>query len=137
MALVTPPFYPHSLILCGSPFQSCTRDNSLNYTEFIVRLGLKDMYNRHSEIRKIARNAKVFVYDGEASKDKLRKDMDLPLFIRAYADYETGVLRGFDSFYGTDSTSGIFHTQCWFDEMTSSKPSAAAWGTIPTMCEEM
>uniref|UniRef100_A0A914Y9H2 Uncharacterized protein n=1 Tax=Panagrolaimus superbus TaxID=310955 RepID=A0A914Y9H2_9BILA len=114
---------------------SCKKDSSLNYTGFIERMGLYKMYNRHSEIRQLARNAKVFVYDGEPPSKPLRNDLDLPLFIRAYADYETGVLRGFDTFYGIDATSGIFHTQCWFDEMKSNKPPAAAWGTLPSICE--
>jgi hypothetical protein len=116
---------------------SCSKDNSLNYTEFIDRMGLSNMYNRHSEIRQLERNGKVFVYDGEPPSKKLRSDSDLPLFIRAYADYETGVLRGFDSFFGINTTSGIFHTQCWFDEMKSHKPSAAAWGTLPSICENI
>uniref|UniRef100_A0AC34R2K3 Uncharacterized protein n=1 Tax=Panagrolaimus sp. JU765 TaxID=591449 RepID=A0AC34R2K3_9BILA len=111
---------------------SCYKDGALGYPEFIARLGLYSMVDRHSEIRKITNNRRV--YDGEPSAVLLRNDSDVSYFVRAYADYETGVLLGWDTFYGRNSKSKVFHSQCWFDEMLPQKPHSAAWETLPAEC---
>ena len=92
------------------------------------------MIDRHSEIRRIRNNKKVFVYDGESSTTPLRNNTDIGYFVRAFADYETGVLLGWDTFYGKDAKSKIYHSQCWFDEMKSKKPSPDVWSTLPKEC---
>lgn len=91
------------------------------------------MVDRHSEILRIRNDKKVHVYDGEPSVATLRNDTDRSYFVRAYADYETSVLLGWDTFYSM-KTSNISHRQCWFDEMTYKKPGDAIWATLPTEC---
>ncbi|KAE9550554.1 hypothetical protein FO519_006246 [Halicephalobus sp. NKZ332] len=113
---------------------SCTRDNTFGYPEFISRLGLYNMVDRHSEIRRITNNKKVFVYDGEPSSAPLHNGGDIGYFIRAYADYDTGVLLGWDTFYGRNSKSKIYHSQCWFDDMKAKAPPEDVWNKLPAEC---
>uniref|UniRef100_A0A7E4UTB2 Lipocln_cytosolic_FA-bd_dom domain-containing protein n=1 Tax=Panagrellus redivivus TaxID=6233 RepID=A0A7E4UTB2_PANRE len=116
-------------------FLKCELDQTLGYDEFIRRLGLYTMFDRHSEVRQVSRGQTVYVYDGEASNIPLRPDSDIAYYVRSYASKQNGALAGFDTFYGSQSKSKIVARECFFTNMISKQPPSDTWEKMmPAQC---
>ncbi|KAI6206512.1 hypothetical protein M3Y94_00920400 [Aphelenchoides besseyi] len=116
----------------GQPVK-CDEDPTVGYANFFVELSLSEMYNRHSEMRKIKGDTEVFLFEGYPTEWKHQNVQ--PFLVQAYAAKDDGRLMGFQSHYDADINGGWSLLGYNFDDMKASKPPKHLYSSLPSMCE--
>ncbi|KAH7662545.1 Protein C18E9.5, partial [Aphelenchoides avenae] len=116
---------------------SCIDDASTGYDNYLKSLGLYEMGDRHSELRRVRDSKEVYLYDAlpSATSKYTQKLGNRPLLVQAYVDNTHGFLLGWETYYAITNTSNLFRTEYWYGDMLDQTPSVDVFKDLPSICE--
>uniref|UniRef100_A0A915DCI3 Uncharacterized protein n=1 Tax=Ditylenchus dipsaci TaxID=166011 RepID=A0A915DCI3_9BILA len=118
--------------------KECLEDVHGGYLDYIQKLGLFEMEDRHSEAVRLRDGKPVYVYDSHPKGDKflhqhgyLKGDA---LLVQAFVDSHTGSILGWQTYFTSTETTHLRRTEYWFAEMEQEEPPEDAFKQIPSIC---
>ncbi|KAI1718562.1 hypothetical protein Ddc_09201 [Ditylenchus destructor] len=120
--------------------KECLEDEKGGYLDYIQKLGLFEMEDRHTAIARIRDSKAVYVYDVHPKPDKFLHEHGYlkgdALLVQAYVDKETGTFLGWQTYFtaADNASHHLRRTEYWFPDMEQETPPEDAFKQIPSIC---
>jgi hypothetical protein len=115
----------------------CVVDHKTGYLEYIKSLGLYNMNDKHSEVRRERDEKEVYLYEAlpSATTEYNNRLHNTPLLVQAYVDNTYGFLLGWETHFAPTNVSDLVRTEYWYGDMLDATPPANVFKNLPTICQ--